>query len=258
MIKTFRVPDRRVATNIHFHENVVPAPIAISIDEPIALPVDVDGDASRFENPYKILHANLTMTGSLDPLMSKKETAFQANDSLSTRTTLHERITTSADKVSQIPIPMQIKSIMKKPAESDTKTQLRISTSVGYDHTLSEPSDASSYVNVKNVSSSDVVHLSDSKPLDFKSKHSAESNRTERLANGNVGEPNIPNIERSVVVSNGTTVAAQRNVDTKDISALFTKIEIKNHSARSTSSESSSKRNISTGHKSSSSDEFWK
>lgn len=268
MIKTFVVPDRRnMATNLQFHENVIPVPLPFPTDEPIAPLVETTA-TNQFRNPYKILHANLTMTGSLNAATSKKEIAI---GSLPTLTFQPDERITSADKVSQIPIPMKIKSIMKKPMENESKTHLRISASGNNEHPLSEPSDASSYLNLKNVSSSEVVHLSDSRPSDtsVKSKHSEvslnspESVRSEMLKNGNASTRKA-NVERQGIVSNGTTVqtgtvAKQHNVDTKDISALFKKIEIKNHSTHSTSSESSDKRNISTGHKSSSSsDDFWK
>lgn len=267
MIKTFVVPDRRnVATNIHFHENVIPVPF--TTDELIA--PSMESGTSQFRNPYKILHDNLTMTGSLDASTSKKENAVQTIGSLPTLTLQQNERITLADKVSQIPIPMKIKSIMKRPVESESKAHLRISASVSNDHASSEPSDASSYLNLKNVSASEVVHLSDSRPSEsIKSKHSGtspnspQSDRSERILNNGNTIIRKSNDERMDVVSNGMTVqtgtvAKQRNVDTKDISALFKKVEIENRSTHSTSSESSDKRNISTGHKSSSSDEFWK
>lgn len=264
MIKTFVVPERRtvVPTNIHFHENIIPVPVSVTTtDDPVA-PVVVERSTNQFENPYKILRANLALTGSLDTSKSKKEIEIQANvPSL----TVHQ----TADKVSQI--PMKIKSIMKKPMDNEPKIHLRISTSSVNDQPLSEPSDASSYMNLKNVSSSaEVAHLSDSKPSDssIKSKHSEismkspQSKRSEgsRNENHSIHKSNVEPVgatNGSTVVQTGT-LAKQRNVDTEEMFSLFKKIEIKNQSTHSTSSESSEKRNISTGHKSTSSDDFWK
>lgn len=266
MIKTFVVPERRnIATNMPFHENVIPVPVPNTNDEPFVR--HAESETNQFENPYKILHANLTMTGQLDPSINKKEVAFQANGGIPTLTLQRNERTISADKVSQIPVPMKIKSIIKKPIENESTTHLRISTSVGNDHPLSDPSDASSYINVRNVSSSEPVHSGDLK-ASVHSKHSEfslnspQSNRSEGIKNGNT------NIERSEVVTNEIivqtdaiqteTVPTQPLVDTKDISSLFQRIDLKNHSTHSTLSDNSEKRNISTGQRSISSDEFWK
>lgn len=253
MIKTFVVPERRnTSTSIHFNELLYPMPT----EDPIVPPLECK--TNLFENPYKKLHANLKLTGLHDELsVGKKEIAIQANGILPIVTIQQSDETASADKVSQIPIPMKIKSIMKKPLES--KTHLTITKS--NDHQLSDPSDASSsYINLKNLSPSDVVHLSDSKPSDIsvKSKlsenslNSIESNHSERFKNENIL------IDKTNSVHQYTTNGISTQIDSvSNVTALFEKVELKNHT-NSTSSESYGKKNISTGQKSSSSDEFWK
>lgn len=269
MHKTFVVLERRRNdAPSNFLENLIPVPIAT--DEPVVSLME--SKINQFVNPYKLLHANLTLTGSLDSALNKKE--VQTNTGRIPMLTLptNERIA-SADKVSQIPIPMQIKSIMKKSVENESKTQLQISTN---DHPSSDPSDVSSNVNVKNVLLTEAVHLCDSKPSDdsIKSKHSEislnslRSSRSERFRKGNelIQTENIERTQLSIIgaeasVQAGTVEATQHNADTKEISALFQKIVIENNvTTQSTSSENSDKRNISTGHKSksTSSDEFWK
>lgn len=269
MIKTFVVPERRrnVPTSIHFHENIVPVPVSITTDEPIAPAVEIE--TNQFENPYKILRANLALTGSLDTSKSKKESAGQAKNNVPSLTVHQNELITSADKVSQIPIPMKIKSIIKKPMmENESRTHLRISASTVNDP-LSEPSDASSYMHLKNVSSSEAVLLSDSKPSSVKSKHSEipldspQSKRSDEFRNGNASEQKS-NLEHMTAATNGSTVltvtaAKQRNNDKEtEMSSLFKRIDINNPSMHSSSSERSEKRNISTGQKSTSSDDFWK
>lgn len=268
MVKTFVVPERRSMGRTFYFETIRPAPVTTS--EPILPPILSEINPSA--NPYKILHANLTATGSI----RKKEIKGQGNVPL---VTLQKtECNRSADKVIQIPTPMKIKSIMKKPIESETKTLLRISTN--HDHPLSDASDASSYMTLKNVSSSDILRLVDSKPSDasVNSKlNSPVSNRSEiRKSNievngrntlepinaaeeiGAVGitvQPNNLNIQHGFEAVR----ANSSGVDAKEISSLFQKIEISNRLTQSpVSSESSVERKISTGHKSTSSDDFWK
>ncbi|KAJ6638173.1 hypothetical protein Bhyg_10906 [Pseudolycoriella hygida] len=259
MTKTFVVSQRRnVPTNIHFHENTIPVPVPIT-DE-MMLPSIVNAGKS-FENPYKILHQNLTKGGSLDLSIQKKEIATETNviPTLMVERSDHNA---SADKVSQIPVPMNIKTVMKKTVENGSKNHLRVDTKGKNE--LSDASDVSSYMNLKNISPLNDVHLSDSKPseLSARSKHSDVSLNSPKSTHSGrlklVGNELI--MERASTAINQTFALGpeQRASDTKDISQLFKKIDIKNHSTHSSPSDISEKLIISTGQKSSSSDDFWK
>lgn len=257
MLKTFVVPERKNiptdTTSVNFLSNPQ-ATMPLSTDQLTTLPPMLS-EFNEPQNPYKILHSNLTTTGTLDtPPQRKKEVSISAViGSASTSTQpIENQTVASVDKVSQIPLPMKIKSIMKQPTESESKIHLRVSTG----HTLSDAASP--------------VHLSESKPSETSvQSNSAESIRSEKFRNG----VRKPLVERSKAVDDNRPVVAENltkqqdsaavGVDAKDIPALFRAMEIQRkqstHSAPTSGEDSSGERQvISTGHKSTSSDDFWK
>ncbi|XP_037025506.1 uncharacterized protein LOC119066911 [Bradysia coprophila] len=268
MMKTFIVPDRsrkNVTTSIQCHENLTLTDPIVA-NEPIAVPRNISG-TSQFKNPYKILHSNLITTGALND-NSKKQNANSAIPSIIVQ---EKEYATSADKISQIPVPMQITSIPKKSKENETKTRLRISTSNGDAQSVSNSRDTSPVISSKKAESFEVGQSQ-------QSDTSIRTKGSEIVINSPVSIPSetignkfenaltqLSSIEKVEVIEKSNAIIERSAADaviaerTKDVSSLFEKMEIENASKRSTSSESSVGRKISTGHKSSSSsDEFWK
>ncbi|KAG4065305.1 hypothetical protein HA402_012747 [Bradysia odoriphaga] len=274
MIKTFVVPDthrsrKNVTTSVQCHDNLT-FTVPIVADEPIAVPRNIRG-TSQFKNPYKILHSNLLMTGALNPSNNENSKKQTANSAIPSVIVQQKECTTSADKISQIPVPMKITSIPKKSKENENKTHLRISTSNGDVMSVSNSRDNSPAISSKKAESSEVGHSQQS-DISIRSKGS------EYVINSPVSIPSetigkkfetalaqLSSVEKAEVIERNNAIIERSATDaltmeyTKDVSSLFEKMELENASKRSTSSESSVGRKISTGHKSSSSsDEFWK
>lgn len=271
MMKTFVIPKaqrlrKSETTSVQFNGKLTPI-IPISTDEPTIEPRITE--TGQFKNPYKILHSNLVMTGAFNPLTNDKGKSKNAHPVIPT-ISVQKEVTTSADKISQIPVPMKIASSPKKSNENEAKTVLRISTSKNNVMSLSETRDTSPVSSLKNAASPE-VEQSQHSDTSIKSKgseiviNSPMYVPSDELRNGfgntlaqhpDIGK--VGAVETRETIDELIATNSVTKEHAKEMLSMFQKMDIENASKRSTSSESSIGRKISTGHRSTSSDEFWK